>query len=74
MGQERFSSLALLNIESDLTGAVVPEDIFRQYATTEWKSSYIAELVSLRPDTLSLFLRHKQRLHHLSWMISLIVK
>jgi len=35
IGQERFSSLALLNIESDLTGALlVPEDIVRQYATT----------------------------------------
>jgi len=34
MGQERFSSLALLNIESDLTGALVPVDIVRQYATT----------------------------------------
>jgi len=27
VGQERFSSLALLNIENDLTGALVPEDI-----------------------------------------------
>ena len=34
MGQERFSSLALLNIESDLTGALVPEDIVLTYATT----------------------------------------
>jgi len=34
MGQEQFSSLALLNIESDLTVALVPEDIIRQYATT----------------------------------------
>ena len=34
MGQERFSSLALPNIESDLTGALVPEDIVLTYATT----------------------------------------
>jgi len=35
MRQERFPSLALLNIESDLTGALlVPDDIVRQYATT----------------------------------------
>lgn len=27
MGQGRFSSLALLNIECDLTAALVPEDI-----------------------------------------------
>jgi len=28
---ERFSSLAFLNIESDLAGALVSEDIVRQY-------------------------------------------
>jgi len=30
MGQERFSSLARFNIESDLTGALVPEDNMQQ--------------------------------------------
>lgn len=34
MGQERFSSLALLNIESDLTAALVPEDLVRKYANS----------------------------------------
>ena len=34
MRDERFSSLALLNIESDLTAALVPEDIVRTYANS----------------------------------------
>ena len=34
MGQERFSSLAFLNIESDQTSTLVPKDIVRTYATT----------------------------------------
>ena len=33
MGQERFSSLALLNIECDLTAALVPEDLVLTYAS-----------------------------------------
>ena len=33
-GPERFSSLALLNIESDLTAALVPEDIVQIYANS----------------------------------------
>ena len=32
MSDERFSSLALLNIESDLTAALVPDDLVRIYA------------------------------------------
>jgi len=31
MGQRIFSSLALLDIESDLNGALVPEDIVHAY-------------------------------------------
>ena len=34
MGQGRFSSLALLNIECDLTAALVPEDIVLKYASS----------------------------------------
>lgn len=34
MGQERFSSLALLNIESDLTAALVPEDLVLMYSNS----------------------------------------
>ena len=34
MGDERFSALALLNIESDLTAALNPEDLVQMYATT----------------------------------------
>lgn len=34
MGQERFSSLALLNIESDLTAALNPEDLVQMYANS----------------------------------------
>lgn len=34
MGQERFSSLALLNIECDLTAALVPEDLVVMYANS----------------------------------------
>jgi Domain of unknown function (DUF4371)/hAT family C-terminal dimerisation region/OTU-like cysteine protease len=34
MGQERFSSLALLNIESDLTAALVPEQLVNMYANS----------------------------------------
>ena len=34
MGDERLSSLALLNIESDLTAALVPEDLVRMYANS----------------------------------------
>jgi hypothetical protein len=34
MGQERFSSLALLNIESDLTAALDPEQLVQMYAST----------------------------------------
>ena len=41
MRQERFSSLALLNIESDLTSALVPEDIV--CACNHWKLPFIAE-------------------------------
>jgi hypothetical protein len=33
MGQERFSSLALLNIESDLTAALDPEQLVQMYAS-----------------------------------------
>ena len=34
MGDERFSALALLNIESDLTAALNAEDLVQMYATT----------------------------------------
>ena len=34
MGQERFSSLALLNIECDLTAALIPEDLVVMYANS----------------------------------------
>jgi len=34
MGQERFSSLALLNIECDLTAELVPEDLVLMYANS----------------------------------------
>jgi hypothetical protein len=34
MGQERFSSLALLNIECDLTAASVPKDLVLMYANS----------------------------------------
>jgi len=34
MGQERFSSLALLNIECDLTAALDPEDLVVMYANS----------------------------------------
>jgi len=34
MGQERFTSLALLNIETDLTASLVPEDLVQMYASS----------------------------------------
>jgi hypothetical protein len=34
MGRERFSSLALLNIECDLTAELVPEDLVLMYANS----------------------------------------
>ena len=42
MGQERFSSLALLNIECDLTAALVPEDLVLMYASMQWVSTFKA--------------------------------
>ena len=34
MGQEHFSMMALLNIECDLTAALVPEDMVLMYANS----------------------------------------